>query len=259
MLTVRSSMAAGMSAQLVLLCALSLGGGLGAAAWGTGLGCGVVLAAGVALGVRRAGREGLGPADVVTMTRALLVCVVAALAVESLLHRSPAVALVAVAVVALLLDAVDGWVARRTGTASAFGQRFDGEIDAFLILVLSVDVAASAGTWVLVAGLLRYAFGLAGWILPWMRAQLPFRYWRKVVTATLGIVLTVTAAGVLPQSVTTVGLLGALALVVESFGRDTWWLWRQRPRRGRTGAAVRHTRPAAPAIAEPAAGDGVRR
>ena len=39
------------------------------------------------------------------------------------------------------LDAVDGQVARRTGTVSALGARFDMEVDAFLILVLSVYVA----------------------------------------------------------------------------------------------------------------------
>ena len=39
---------------------------------------------------------------------------------------------------ALALDGVDGQVARRTGTASELGARFDMEVDAFLILVLSV-------------------------------------------------------------------------------------------------------------------------
>ena len=46
-----------------------------------------------------------------------------------------------------VLDAVDGHVARRTGTATAFGARFDMEVDAFLIVVLSVvrRAARSAG------------------------------------------------------------------------------------------------------------------
>ena len=96
--------------------------------------------------------------------------------------------LVTLAVVALALDAVDGWVARRTGTASPLGARFDGEVDAFLILVLSVYVARSAGAWVLAIGAARYAFLAAGWLLPWMREPLPPRYWRKVVAATQGIV-----------------------------------------------------------------------
>src|SRR2546421_710168 len=86
----------------------------------------------------------------------------------------------------LLFNAVDGWVARRTRTAGALGARFDGEVDAFLILVLSAYVFRSAGVWVLAIGLARYAFLAAGWPLPWMRAPLPPRYWRKIVAALQG-------------------------------------------------------------------------
>ena len=64
--------------------------------------------------------------------------------------------LVSLATVALVLDAVDGWVARRTRTTGMFGARFDAEVDAFLILVLSVYVARSVGAWVLAIGVARY-------------------------------------------------------------------------------------------------------
>ena len=78
--------------------------------------------------------------------------------------------LVALAAVALVLDAVDGWVARRTGTVSALGARFDMEVDAFLILVLSgVRRRDVRPWWVLAIGAARYAFVAAGWLLPWMR------------------------------------------------------------------------------------------
>jgi len=117
---------------------------------------------------------------------------------------------------------------RRTGTASALGAQFDGEVDAFLILVLSVDVSRSAGAWVLAIGAARYAFLAAGWLLPWMRAELPPRFWRKVVAATQGIVLAFAAAAVLPRALTDVALVAALALLAESFGRDVVWLWRRR-------------------------------
>ena len=80
----------------------------------------------------------------------------------------------------------------------------------------------------LAIGAARYAFLVAGWLLPWMRAQLPPRHWRKVVAATQGIVLAIAAADVLPLAVTQVALLVALALLSESFGRDVWWLWRHR-------------------------------
>ena len=89
-------------------------------------------------------------------------------------------------------------------------------------------VARSTGAWVLAIGSARYAFFAAGWIWPWMRAPLPPRYWRKVVAATQGIVLTVAAADVVPPALAQAAILGALALLCESFGRDTWWLWSHR-------------------------------
>ncbi len=84
-----------------------------------------------------------------TLTRATLAVGVAALTAASF-ERAVAVAtLVTLASVALALDFVDGRLARRTGTESALGAKLDGEVDAFLILVLSIEVAPSAGAWVL--------------------------------------------------------------------------------------------------------------
>src|SRR4029077_4124693 len=139
---------------------------------------------------------------------------------------------------------VDGWVARRTRTTATLVAWFDGEIDAFLILVLSVYVARSAGVWVLAIGAARSAFLAAGWPLPWMRARLPPRYWRKVVTATQGIVLTAAAAAGLPLRVKRATLAGALLLLAESCGRDVWWLGPHRQAKGTTGSDVGGATPA---------------
>jgi phosphatidylglycerophosphate synthase len=166
-----------------------------------------------------------GPANRVTLLRALLVGGVAGLSVAGDFDGRVA-ALVAVASVALVLDGVDGWVARRTGTTSAFGARFDMEVDAFLILVLSAYVARSAGWWVLLIGAARYLFVVAGLALPWLRGTAPPRPWCKVVAVVQGVVLTIAAAGVVPIGWTRVALLIALVLLVESFGRETWELWR---------------------------------
>ena len=87
-------------------------------------------------------------------------------------------------------------MARRTGTATPLGARIDGEADAFLILLLSIVVSQDYGGWVLAIGAARYALLLAGWLIPWLAAPLPPRYWRKVVAAVQGIVLTVAASGV---------------------------------------------------------------
>ena len=170
----------------------------------------------------------LGPASWITLARATLAVGVAALAAGSFTHDTPVALLVTLAAVALLLDAADGAVARRTGTATAMGARFDGEVDAFLILALSVYVAHTLGPWVLAIGAARYLFLAGEWLLPWMREPLPPRRWRRLVAATQGVVLTVAAAGVLPRPLTESLLVAALALLAASFGQCTWWLWRRR-------------------------------
>ena len=109
--------------------------------------------------------DGLALADWVTLARATLAVGVAALVADSFDRPAPVALLVSLAALALVLDAVDGWVARRTRTAGTLGAQFDGEVDAFLILVLSVYVARSAGAWVLAIGAARYAFLAAGWPL----------------------------------------------------------------------------------------------
>lgn len=172
--------------------------------------------------------SGLKYADWVTLARATLVGGVAALVVHGR-HTDVAVApLVVIASVALALDAVDGLVARRTGTASPLGARFDMEVDAFLILVLSVSVAPQLGAWVLAIGAMRYAYVVAGWALPWLRRPLPPRYWRKVVAAIQGITLTAVTSGLFPVSVCVAAVAVALALLIESFGRDVVWQWHRR-------------------------------
>jgi hypothetical protein len=221
-----------MIAQVLLFTALagtvaSSGVGLGAAGWVVGVTCSVLLNAGLALGLSRHRVERLSPADWVTLARATLAVGVAALVADSFHRPVPVTLLVSLTVIALVLDAVDGWVARRT-TTGALGAQFDGEVDAFLILVLSVYVARPAGAWVLAIGAARYVFLAAGWLLPWMRQPLPPRYWRNVVAATEGIVLTIAAADALPKDVSQAALAVALALLGESFGRDVWWLWRRR-------------------------------
>ncbi len=218
----------GLVAQLLLLIALDQTVGLGRAGWIVGAASGLILDAALAHALWHNPAARLGPADWVTLTRATLAVGVAALTAASFEQDVAVATLVALASAALALDFVDGWVARRTKTASALGARMDGEVDAFLILVLSVEVAPSIGGWVLSIGLARYAFLAGGWVLPWLRAPLPRRDWRKTVTASQGIALLIAASGIVPSSVSRVLLAVALAMLAESFGRDIWWLARHR-------------------------------
>jgi phosphatidylglycerophosphate synthase len=223
--TVRTGPTIGLIAQLALLGVLAGSVGLGVSGWFAGAAWGVVMYVMLVRGLQRAGLDRLGPADRVTLTRAALVGGVTALVAEAFAGPVSVPTLVALAGVALVLDAVDGWVARRTDTVSRLGALFDMEVDAFLILVLSLYAARTVGGWVIAIGAARYVFGVAGRLLPWMHGALPPRYWRKVVAATQGIVLAVVAAGVLPMPAAGVVLAAALGLLTESFGRDVWWLW----------------------------------
>jgi phosphatidylglycerophosphate synthase len=174
-------------------------------------------------GLKQSQATRFGAANVVTAVRSTLVGLISGIVVSSFAAPMPVGLLIALVVPALLLDAVDGWVARRTDSASELGARFDMEVDAFLLLVLSAYVAQTLGIWVLAIGVMRYAFVAAGWIYPWLRRQLPFRYWRKVVTAVQGIALTIAATGLLPV-LDVVLVAVALTLLIESFGRDVVWL-----------------------------------
>ncbi len=168
------------------------------------------------------------PANQVTLVRAILVGGVAVLGIESLAGHPHPWPLALLAAIALGLDALDGKVARRTGTVTAFGARFDMEVDAFLILVLSVVVAPSVGWWVLLLGAARYVFVAFGRLWPWLRGKAPPRPWCKVVAAVVGVALTVTATEILPRPAAELLLAICLCLLAESFGREAWELWRRR-------------------------------
>ncbi len=216
------------AAVVALLAALDATVGLGAAGWAAGLVCGAGLAALLDGALARHRLTGVGPAGRVTATRAVLAVGVAALTAESWAGDDHVATVVAMSAVALALDAVDGRVARRTGTECALGARFDMETDAFLIAVLSAYVAPAVGWWVLAIGAIRYVYVAASWGLRWLRRPLPPRFSAKVVAALQGIVLAVATSGLLPTIVSRVALAVALALLVESFARDVRRLWRER-------------------------------
>jgi phosphatidylglycerophosphate synthase len=232
--TVRLATVFGALATPALLGALSLTTSLDAAGWGVGLASGWVATALLAVGRSRRGQPIL-PADRITLARALLTAGVAGLVAGSWDGPLPLPTLVVLCSVALTLDAVDGRVARRTSTVTPFGARFDCEVDAYLILLLSVAVSRDYGGWVLAIGAARYVLLVAGWLVPWLAAPLPPRYWGKVVAAVQGVVLTVAVSGVLPRPVGMVAVSAALLLLAESFGRSVVWLYR-------TGAGLRSRR-----------------
>jgi phosphatidylglycerophosphate synthase len=233
--TVRLATILGLLATAALLGVVSVTAGLGVAGWITGLATGSAATALLATARMRSDQPAIFPADWVTLTRALLIAAVAGLVADSFTRPLAVTALVTLSSIALALDAVDGQVARRTGTATPLGARFDGEVDAFLILLLSIAVSQVYGSWVLVIGAARYALLLAGGLMPWLAAPLPPRYWGKVVAAVQGIVLTVAVSGEVDRLTGMIAVAVALLLLAESFGRNVIWLYR-------TGAGPRTRR-----------------
>jgi phosphatidylglycerophosphate synthase len=168
-----------------------------------------------------------GPGNTVTMLRAVIV---AGLAGLLLAREIPAPETALVAGAALALDGIDGPLARRTGLSSAFGARFDMEVDALLVLVLAALAAASgkAGPWVLWAGLLRYLWVGAGLLYPTLARPLPPSGRRRFVcaAAVAGLVLSLAAPAWLASPLCAAALLS----LIYSFGLDL--LRATRPERG---------------------------
>ncbi|MGN6744374.1 MAG: CDP-alcohol phosphatidyltransferase family protein [Amnibacterium sp.] len=240
------------------LAAVALVVPLSPAGWLVGLAVLWASASLVAGGLRRRRMRRFGPANAITCVRAGLTALVAALAATSLTQPVPPALVVALAAPALVLDGIDGRVARRTGSVSELGARYDMEVDAFLLLVLGLLAGPVAGWWALAIGGMRYAFVAAGRVAPWLRATLPPRYWRKVVTAANGVALTAAASAALPRPLAVALVAIALALLTESFGRDVLWLARRRSATVPTHAWIRpqHENAAGTALTSLRAGAG---
>jgi phosphatidylglycerophosphate synthase len=201
---------------------------LGAAPGGFALAsAGYALGLGLTLTLFRRGfpHPTLGACNVVTLARLALT---AALLAPLAGGTAPPMAIVTLAALALSLDGLDGWLARRTAWVSDFGARFDMEVDSGLALVLALNAwtAGMAGLAVLLLGLPRYLFAAALLVFPWLNRPLPDRFSRKAVCVAqiaglMALQLPVFAG--LPAQMIVAAILVAL---VWSFGRDLVWLWR---------------------------------
>ena len=168
-----------------------------------------------------------GPANHVTMIRGILVALIASLIGEPEIPRVAAAA-VAAGLVLMVLDGVDGSLARRSRMTSDFGARFDVETDALLLMVMSVLVwqHGKAGAWVLLGGMIRYAFVAAGWLLPWMARPLPPTHRGKTIAVCHMVGLTVALAPFVPMPLSALAVASTLAALSWSFAVDVRRLWR---------------------------------
>lgn len=172
-----------------------------------------------------------GPANAVTLARAVPTALIAALVVEPATVAAAAFATLAGTAV-VVLDGLDGRLARRYGVASEFGARFDMETDALLVLALAVLAWRwdRAGAWVVLSGLARYLFVAAGAAAPWLRRDLPPSRRRQTVCVVQIVVLLAVVAPVLPRAMTAPLALVGLLVLAYSFAVDVAWLARRAKR-----------------------------
>jgi phosphatidylglycerophosphate synthase len=168
----------------------------------------------------------LGAANVVTLVRGALVALLAALIGE----RAAVVSMVAtvIATTVILLDGGDGWLARRTHMSSAFGARFDMEVDAALVAVLAVLAwrLNKVGIWVLLSGAMRYLFAAAAALIPLLRRPLPPSYRAKTIAVIQMLALVVAVEPASPVALADTVAATALFLLTLSFLLDVIWLAR---------------------------------
>jgi len=173
----------------------------------------------------------LGWANRVTLARAVLVALVAG----ALANEAFSLAIwtwLMVAVASLMLDGIDGWVARRTRSYSRLGARFDMELDALLILLLSTGLmlSESLGGWVLLIGGMRYVFIPASWGFAWLSAPLFESLRRKAVCVWQVVALLLALTPLTSHLTASLLALSALITLSYSFGVDVWWLYKQQRR-----------------------------
>ncbi|WP_319532018.1 CDP-alcohol phosphatidyltransferase family protein [uncultured Cohaesibacter sp.] len=223
---------------LVLTLAVSL---FGVASPHLALGWGaIIFAAGLMLAIFGLVLRGLslhphrsfGAANIVTAIRSAIVSVTAAtIFFTADLSAVPTTvwALVGLVLFALILDGIDGYLARSQSQESELGARFDMEVDALLILVLSAAglILGKAGWWVLGIGLMRYAFVFAQLFLPSLADPLPTSFRRKLICVVqVAALCFILLPFILPPVSTWIAFI-ALALLSYSFAVDTIYLLRK--------------------------------
>lgn len=129
-----------------------------------------------------------------------------------------------VTAIAIALDGVDGLLARRRGSATRLGAQFDMEVDAGLILLMSVLAlqTGKVGVWVLMIGLWRYVFVVAGLVFRKLRAPLGPAVWRKAVCVLQSVGLLIVLLPVTDPLMASVVAAVALTALTLSFAYDTW-------------------------------------
>ena len=186
-----------------------------------------------------------GAANLITLVRGLGMSLIAGLTAQAWLDRLDTrgvAVIIGIGTICICLDGVDGKLARARGEASDFGARFDLEIDAATILVLSIAVSALGvtGWWVLAIGAIRYVYVAASWVVPALKIPVQVRLSGRVIAVAQSVAmlacLLLGILGTTPVWLPNLLAAAAFASLCWSFARDI--SWQVRTARGRSASVV---------------------
>jgi len=155
------------------------------------------------------------PANLISLARLLGV-----LALLGLSPHAESFQLGLLALVIVLADGLDGYIARRMQTSSSFGAYLDSETDAFFVLAVCMLLVLKglAGAWLLAVGFLRYGVVLFGW---WFRPSgMPEKRYAAARWVAGGLMLSLAGAFLLPRVVYQPLLILFAVAVAGTFSYD---------------------------------------
>jgi len=114
---------------------------------------------------------------------------------------------------AVLLDFVDGYLARKYNQESTFGQFFDMEVDAFFVLLMCFYYYQyqEIGWWILIPGLMRYVFKIFTAIIPKEGFVETKKRYAAIVAGTFFTILLACILFEIPYAL----LIGSIAIILS--------------------------------------------
>lgn len=164
-----------------------------------------------------------------TITALRVVGILLLLAFQTYLHHY---VFFVVGILILVADGLDGYYARKHNTVSDFGDFFDKETDAFFVLAFCIILVEQEllGAWIILPGLMRYAFVLILYLFNIEHIVLGKSYRRRFVG--MWFMGSMMGCFVLPEVFYTAAMVFATAMLAYSFMKDFFLMLKQRPYQG---------------------------
>ena len=136
------------------------------------------------------------------------------------------VELFAILGLAVGLDVVDGWLARRFNQQSVFGMYFDMETDALYVLLVCIYLYLNglAGAWIIIPGVLRYIYRIFIFLVPKPDFKEQKQRYATLIAGTYFVILLLSVGW--QNEVQRMALVVGSLAIVGSFGKSFWdYIW----------------------------------